>query len=539
MKKVISFILLIATVFSVAAVSGCGEDKPKASSTATVVPSATSAPETDAPVVTEEVTATPAETVAPGETDSANSTPDVKPTATPDNKNITILAKNGKPTYAVYRDKWAEDVVISGGIALCDAIKQKTGVQLQYSTDDDAGKIKDMKEILIGNTNRPVSDEAMKGLTENQFRFFCKDGSLAIVASNDSLLELAAKKFAEEYVKDGAVVIPKDLNRTWQCAPKSSTTVTAQNPICKPGDDPFVTYRNGVYYYLFTASGATELKVATATSLDKISRDNAKSVYKAPAGTDHSKQLWAPEMYYLEGNWYIYVAADDGNDENHRMHVLKGTTQNPTDPFEYVGKISDSTDIWAIDATILEHENQLYFIWAGWRTQDANNSGQQQLYIAKMSSPTTLEGKRKMISNPKYSWERSINEGPNIVKRGGRTFLLFSAWGAWEPGYCVGYLELTGSNPLSPVAWKKCSTPLIEQNSVALAPGHNCVVPAPDGTLWMVYHAQPSPFVMWQDRNLWIQKLEFTADGDLKEIKSTTTVKLTVPNGWVIKNEVK
>ena len=350
-------------------------------------------------------------------------------------------------------------------------------------------------------------------------------------------MELAAKKFAEEYVKDGAVVIPKDLNRTWQCAPKSSATVTAQNPICKPGDDPFVTYRNGVYYYLFTASGATELKVATATSLDKITRDNAKSVYKAPEGTDHSKQLWAPEMFYLQGNWYIYVAADDGNEANHRMHVLKCTTQNPTDPFEYVGKIADATDMWAIDATIFEHENQLYFIWSGW--QRASDSGNQKLYIAKMSDPCTISGPRKLISSPQYSWERTVNEGPNIVKRGGRTFLLFSAWGAWEPGYCVGYLELTGSNPLLKTAWKKCKTPLIRQNSVALAPGHNSVVPAPDGTLWMVYHAQPNPFPgMWKERNLWIQKLDFTADGDLKAIKSSTTVKLTVPDGWVIKNEI-
>lgn len=535
MKKFISILLAVVTLSSVFALSACGDDETAKTSEATTAATATAtqAPTATAEFETEEITETPdtTETVKPAET--------AKPTTAPASTDITVLAKGGQPAYAIYRDKWAEDLVVTGGAVLCDLIKDKTGVHFQYSTDDDAGKIKDMKEILIGDTNRAISDEAMKGLYENQFRFYCKDGSIAIVATNDNIIDLAVKKFAEEYVKDGAIVVPKDLNRTWQCEPKSSTTVTAQNPICKPGDDPFVTYRNGVYYYLFTASGATELKVATATSLDKISRDNAKSVYKAPAGTDHSKDLWAPEMYYLEGNWYIYVAADDGNDANHRMHVLKGTTQNPTDPFEYVGKISDESDIWAIDATVLEHENQLYFIWAGWRNNNESNSGQQQLYIAKMKNPTTLEGKRKLISTPQYSWERNINEGPNIVKRGGRTFLLFSAWGAWEPGYCVGYLELTGTNPMSKASWKKCETPLIEQSSIALAPGHNCVVSAPDGSLWMVYHAQPSPFEMWKDRNLWIQKLAFTADGDLKAIKSSTTIKLTVPDGWIVKNEIK
>jgi GH43 family beta-xylosidase len=45
--------------------------------------------------------------------------------------------------------------------------------------------------------------------------------------------------------------------------------------------------------------------------------------------------VWAPELHQINGAFYIYVAMDtNGNNANHRMYVLKGTsTTDPTRPF--------------------------------------------------------------------------------------------------------------------------------------------------------------------------------------------------------------
>lgn len=50
-------------------------------------------------------------------------------------------------------------------------------------------------------------------------------------------------------------------------------------------------------------------------------------VYVAPPGLDN---LWAPEIFYIGGQWYMYFALDNGDNANHRMYVIKAV--DPSDP---------------------------------------------------------------------------------------------------------------------------------------------------------------------------------------------------------------
>ena len=45
--------------------------------------------------------------------------------------------------------------------------------------------------------------------------------------------------------------------------------------------------------------------------------------------------MWAPELHYINGRFYIYVAmAQNGDNASHRMYVLQGTsTTDPLRPF--------------------------------------------------------------------------------------------------------------------------------------------------------------------------------------------------------------
>lgn len=68
-----------------------------------------------------------------------------------------------------------------------------------------------------------------------------------------------------------------------------------------------------------------------------------------------------------------------------------------------------------------------YFIWSGW--SDGAHQITQNLYIARMSSPTQISGDRVLLHEPTPSWQQSggqaINEGPEILIHDGRTFLVY------------------------------------------------------------------------------------------------------------------
>ena len=296
---------------------------------------------------------------------------------------------------------------------------------------------------------------------------------------------------------------------------------TVQNPVAPAGADPWIVRHGDKYYYCYSSPvwifGG--VGVAEIPSLDKISTEGGSQVYTAPAeeGADlsHSFEYWAPELHYINGEWYIYVACDDGNNETHRMYVLKGTTQNPTDPFEYVGQITDPSNKWAIDGSVMEIGGELYFVWSGWEG-DVNVA--QHIYIAHMSNPWTIDSERVMISTPEYYWEKVgeplINEGPTVLQHGGKTFLTYSASGSWTDDYCIGMLTLVGDDPMDPASWKKSETPVFEKRwAVCYGPGHASFTTAIDGSVWMIFHGNLQMGTGWEGRSIWISPVTFDENG--------------------------
>ncbi len=295
------------------------------------------------------------------------------------------------------------------------------------------------------------------------------------------------------------------------------TYKTVQNPVFSSGADPWVIEKDGKYYYCFSGSnGATGgVRVAEIPSPALITTNGASQVYTAPAGTAYSQEYWAPELHYLDGAWYIYVAADDGNNDNHRMYVLKGTTQDPTDPFEMVGKITDSTDKWAIDGTVVTIKGEHYFVWSGWEG-DVNVS--QNLYIAHMSGPTQIDSERVLLSEPKGAWETvgspTVNEGPAALYHEDSVFIAFSASGSWTDNYCIGLLEFRGGDPLKRASWDKSASSLFKKvDGTAYGPGHCSFTTALDGSVWMIYHANLVSGSGWGGRSVWIAPIRFRENG--------------------------
>lgn len=344
---------------------------------------------------------------------------------------------------------------------------------------------------------------------------------LALLAGCGSGEKTSAEERESETMKQSATTAPETEKEILY----GSRNYT--NPILEYGPDPWVVgdaktsagngsfYDNpsGKYYYCYSTGNG--VGVAEGGSIDGALAGRQSTVYIAPAGKMYSAEYWAPELHKIDGKWYIYVAADDGNNDNHRMYVLRGTTSDPTDPFEMVGKISDSTDRWAIDGTVMEYQEKLYFIWSGW-AEDTNI--RQNLYIAPMSDPCTISGNRVEISVPEQDWERAggppyINEGPTALVNGEDAFILYSGAGSWCDDYCIAQLALSGDDPLDAGAWKKSEKPIMSKTEGSFGPGHCSLAAAPDGGLFMIYHANEVSGSGWGGRSVRVQRVELDDGG--------------------------
>lgn len=320
---------------------------------------------------------------------------------------------------------------------------------------------------------------------------------------------------------------------------------TFKNPVLPKGADPWVIQKDGVYYYTHTNGKNIELR--STKRMEDLSGSIPVIVWSPSKNKEYSRQVWAPELHFLDGKWYLYFAAtfDSGEEnslnENRRMFVLENSSSSPMNQnWIFMGKVTDRTDHWAIDGTVLEMAENKYFIWSGWRSYDhASNTGRQQLYIAEMINPWLLEGERVMISEPTFEWERNglVNEGPVVLKnKEGKVFLVYSACGCWTDDYKLGVLALEeNADPRNPDAWVKHQYPVFTKNveNKVYAPGHNSFFRSPDGMEdWLLYHANDNPGDGCGGlRSTRVQKFTWTAEGfPVFGVPASTTQNLAVPS---------
>ena len=277
---------------------------------------------------------------------------------------------------------------------------------------------------------------------------------------------------------------------------------TFTNPLLPAGADPWCIYKDGFYYY--TNTTGRNITIWKTNNIGLLKTAEKKVVFTPPATGPYSKELWAPEIHFLLGKWYIYFAADSGKNIDHRLWVLENSSIDPLKgDWVMKGKLTTPDDKWSIDGSLFEHKKQLYIIWSGWQ---GNVNESQHIYIAKMSNPWTVTGKRTKISTPELTWEThgdlnnpndvahvNVNEGPEVLVHDHKVFLIYSASGCWTDFYALGMLSAKGNaNLMDAASWTKAPQPVFKQsieNSV-FAPGHNSFFKSPDGKEdYILYHA--------------------------------------------------
>lgn len=299
------------------------------------------------------------------------------------------------------------------------------------------------------------------------------------------------------------------------------------NPILRSGADPWVISKGGYYYY--TNTEGNHLSIWKVKNMARLATAQKKVIWTPDSGQAWSKEIWAPELHFLEGKWYMYFAADDGQNRNHRIYVLENTSSDPMQGnWTFKGKLTAKNDKWAIDASVFSNNRQLYLIWSGW--QGVKN-GCQNIYIARLKNPYTVKGPRTKLSTPQYPWEEhgnlntadnpshvKVNEGPEILIHGDKIFLIYSASGCWTDDYKLGMLTASiNGNLMNARSWKKSRRPVFTGSKArgVYAPGHNSFFKSPDGTQdWILYHANPGPGCGCDGkRSPRIQQFSWKADG--------------------------
>ena len=432
----------------------------------------------------------------------------------------TDVVKNNGEVIALPKGSAPVQVTMTAKLTNNFSGEEKTKDFLVTVEPIDSAIIIDALDIKTVPGQKPVLPEKIK----------VNEGTMSLSVIWDSI---APYKYASE----GTYEITGTVKATGQKVKTDMVVSGFANPIIPPGSgtggtaDPWVVFKDG-WYYFCKSDNDRSVVVAKAQRLQDLGSADRVTVF-TPTDTNYNRELWAPEMHYVQGKWYIYYAADNGNNANHRMLVAEGTTQDPQDPFISKGRIAPTKEVdgewvidpaqdkWGIDGTVIQNpDGKLYYVWSGWEG-DVNVS--QITYIAEMLNPWTLKGSRVEISRPEYDWEKHgdplINEGPQIIHRNGKVYIIYSASGSWTNYYCLGMLRADETaDLLLKSSWYKHDQPLFEQSPDptyrAFSTGHASMTVSPDGTEdWLVYHAYQVSGGGWSDRSARAQK--FTFDGDM------------------------
>lgn len=334
----------------------------------------------------------------------------------------------------------------------------------------------------------------------------------------------------------GALVLPS-LRAT---TPAGGATFT--NPLFK-GGDPWVTRVDGLYYYSASHCGVADICIKRSRSLSGLARAPWIGVWNHDGnGAPNARDIWAPELHHLDGRWYIYYAAADGDNNHHRLYVLQA--DRPEGPYAEAatglphGRLAESSGHWAIDPDVFTAaDGRLYLTWSC--TDYPDSRFPQRICLARMRDPLHVDGATVALSTPERPWEtrgKPIQEGPVGYTRDGRSYITYSASASWIPDdYAVGLLTLArGSEPLDASAWRK-SGPIFDHHGTVYGPGSVVFVPSPDGRQWWnVYHAierldcRPA----YRCRDIRMQPMHFDAEGaPVLGVPVDAGVALPLPSG--------
>ena len=305
----------------------------------------------------------------------------------------------------------------------------------------------------------------------------------------------------------------------------ASPAVTYNNTLIEQRADPHITkHTDGWYYFTATVPAFDRIILRRAQSIQALSSAAETTIWRRKSSGVGSGQVWAPELHYINGKWYIYVALGVANEWRIRAFVLEGTGANPlTASWVERGLVQTNWDTFSLDMSTFVVNNTRYLVWA--QQEPSRPDENSSLMLAPMgANPWSIRGPAVAISRPDRSWERigyKVNEGASVVQRNGNIFLTYSA-SATDSNYCMGLLTASASADLmNPASWQKSANPVFVSNAATsqYGPGHNSFTTSEDGQSdVMVFHDRGYKDINGDplndpNRRTRVQKLYWKPDG--------------------------
>ena len=115
--------------------------------------------------------------------------------------------------------------------------------------------------------------------------------------------------------------------------------------------------------------------------------------------------IWAPEMYFLDGRWYIYTSGQlTVEDGTKHLFVLESESADPFEGFHFKAFLDNT--VFGIDPTVFVDDAGAMFICF---SQVMN--GGQWLSIARLTTPWQMSTPVPISDPGDYMWE-SLTDGP-------------------------------------------------------------------------------------------------------------------------------
>ncbi|ONI93118.1 alpha-arabinofuranosidase [Saccharothrix sp. ALI-22-I] len=306
-------------------------------------------------------------------------------------------------------------------------------------------------------------------------------------------------------------------------AAHASPAVQFTNPLAEQRADPHIfKHTDGFYYFTATVPEYDRIVLRRATTIQGLASAPETVIWRKHATGEMGAHIWAPEIHFINGKWYVYFTAGRSDDKwRIRMYVLETADPNPiTGTWVERGRIVTPWDTFSLDETTFVANGVRYLSWA-----QAEPGADSSIYIARMGAdPWTITGTVTKLTSPTLAWEtrrNRVNEGPAVIQRDGRIFLTYSA-SATDANYCLGMLSASSTaDLLNPSSWTKSQTPVFASNDATsqYGPGHNSFTVSEDGQSdILVYHDRSYRDIVGDpllnpDRRTRVQKIYWNADG--------------------------
>ena len=323
-----------------------------------------------------------------------------------------------------------------------------------------------------------------------------------------------------------------------------------RNPLPVAFGDPFVLKASDGKFYMY-GTGGIRNGFRACVSTDFVNWEELGRVYQGNTADSWCvANFWAPEVYEVNGNYYMLFSADwreNPTNELENFRIGVAVAEKPSGPFtDLMNRPVFDPGYPIIDANLWFEDGRVYLYYSRCcyknpvQSEVADWAKAQGLYDEVEESwvygvelkpdfsgiigePVLLLRPPVNMSDTQAEWEsrsvtsREVNrrwtEGSFIIKNKDTYYMMYSANYFGGKNYAVGYA--TSKNPLGPFI-KADNNPVLQKNTgeggVVTGTGHNMVFGS-GGKMYCVYHGRTEK--TGNERVVFVDRLEILNDGKL------------------------